>query len=67
MLGGNDVTRVGPEPTKPQVSLAESIANLMELRRIAAALTGASWMIGTSPDEVAVRPRPGFVSIRPAA
>lgn len=44
MLGGNDVTRVGPEPTKPQVSLAESIANLVELRRIAAALTGASWV-----------------------
>jgi acyl-CoA thioesterase I len=44
MLGGNDVTRVGPEPTKPQVSLAESIANLVELRRIATALTAASWV-----------------------
>jgi acyl-CoA thioesterase I len=44
MLGGNDVTRVGPEPTKPQVSLAESIANLVELGRIATALTAASWV-----------------------
>jgi acyl-CoA thioesterase-1 len=44
LLGGNDLTRVGPEPTKPQVSLAESIANLRELRRIAAAQTDASWV-----------------------
>jgi acyl-CoA thioesterase I len=44
LLGGNDITRVGPEPTKPQVSLAESIANLRELRRIAAAQTDASWV-----------------------
>jgi acyl-CoA thioesterase I len=44
LLGGNDLTRVGPEPTKPQVSLAESVANLRELRRIAAAQTDASWV-----------------------
>jgi acyl-CoA thioesterase I len=44
LLGGNDITRVGPEPTKPQVSLAESVANLRELRRIAAAQTDASWV-----------------------
>lgn len=44
MLGGNDVTRVGPAPPKPQVGLAESIANLVELRRIAAELTAASWV-----------------------
>jgi lysophospholipase L1-like esterase len=43
-LGGNDVTRVGPAPTKCQVSLAESLANLAELRRIAEALTGARWV-----------------------
>lgn len=43
-LGGNDVTRVGPEPTKPQVSLAETIANLRALRRIAAAHDAASWV-----------------------
>jgi lysophospholipase L1-like esterase len=44
LLGGNDITRVGPEPTKPQVSLNESVANLRELRRIAAAQTDASWV-----------------------
>jgi acyl-CoA thioesterase I len=44
LLGGNDITRVGPEPTKPQVSLAETVANLRELRRIAAAQTDASWV-----------------------
>jgi acyl-CoA thioesterase I len=44
MLGGNDVTRVGPAPAKPQVGLAESIANLVELRRVAAELTGARWV-----------------------
>ena len=44
LLGGNDVTRVGPEPTKPQVSPAESVANLVELRRIAAARAAASWV-----------------------
>lgn len=43
-LGGNDVTRVGPDARKPQVSLTESVANLRELRRIAAALTDASWV-----------------------
>jgi acyl-CoA thioesterase-1 len=43
-LGGNDVTRIGPEPTKPQVSPAETVANLSELRRIAAARTDASWV-----------------------
>jgi acyl-CoA thioesterase-1 len=44
LLGGNDITRVGPEPTKPQVSLPESVANLRELRRIAAAQTDTSWV-----------------------
>lgn len=43
-LGGNDVTRVGPEPTKPQVSLPESVANLLDLRRIATARTSAAWV-----------------------
>jgi acyl-CoA thioesterase I len=43
-LGGNDVTRVGPEPTKPQLDLSESVANLVELRRIAQARTTASWV-----------------------
>ena len=44
MLGGNDVTRVGPAPAKPQVGMAEAVANLVELRRIAAKLTVASWV-----------------------
>lgn len=44
LLGGNDVTRVGPAPAKPQVSLSESVANLRELRRIAAAHTDATWV-----------------------
>ncbi|MQA77092.1 MAG: hypothetical protein GEV10_01185 [Streptosporangiales bacterium] len=43
-LGGNDVTRVGPEPTKSQVSTAETVANLRELHRIAAARADASWV-----------------------
>ncbi len=43
-LGGNDVTRVGPEPTKTQVSLEETIANLLQLRQIATARTNASWV-----------------------
>lgn len=43
-LGGNDVTRVGPEPTRPQVGLAESVANLKDMRRIAAVRTDASWL-----------------------
>jgi lysophospholipase L1-like esterase len=43
-LGGNDVTRVGPEPTRTQVAPAESFANLQDLRRIAAARTEASWV-----------------------
>lgn len=34
-LGGNDVSRVGPEPNKTSVSLEESVANLRELHRIA--------------------------------
>lgn len=42
-LGSNDVTRIGPEPTKPQVTPAESIANLAELRRIAHTETNATW------------------------
>lgn len=43
-LGGNDVTRVGPDAVKPQVSLAESLANLGELRRIAGLLTDCAWV-----------------------
>lgn len=44
LLGGNDVTRVGPDAIKTQVGLGESLANLAELRRIAAARTDADWV-----------------------
>jgi lysophospholipase L1-like esterase len=52
-LGGNDVTRVGPDATKCQVSPSETLANLRELRRIAAALTTTRWvwMTPVSVDE----------------
>nr|WP_246304885.1 hypothetical protein [Nocardioides thalensis] len=61
-LGGNDVARVGPGVPKTQVSLAESIANLRELRRVAGALTSASW-VWMTPGPVhpeRVREFPGF-------
>ena len=48
-LGGNDVTRVGPGPTKAQVSLQETIANLQEMRRIASVLTDVRWVWITPP------------------
>jgi acyl-CoA thioesterase-1 len=44
LLGGNDITRVGPAPNKPQVILSESVANLAELRQIAAVRTDAAWV-----------------------
>jgi lysophospholipase L1-like esterase len=61
-LGGNDVTRVGPSPAKCQVSLAESLANLTELRRITAALTGGRWvwMTPTTVREERVEAFPAF-------
>jgi lysophospholipase L1-like esterase len=61
-LGGNDVTRVGPEPTRPQVSLTESVANLRELRRIAAERTDAFWLwlTPTPVREELVAAFPGF-------
>lgn len=43
-LGGNDVTRIGSDPAKPQVSLAESVANLRELRRIGTEVESWVWM-----------------------
>jgi lysophospholipase L1-like esterase len=59
---GNDVTRIGPAAAKPQVGLAESIANLVELRRIAADLSAASWvwMTPTPVLEDRVAAFPGF-------
>jgi acyl-CoA thioesterase-1 len=41
-LGGNDVTRIAGG--KPQVTLSESLANLRELRGIAAERTRAQWV-----------------------
>jgi lysophospholipase L1-like esterase len=43
-LGGNDVTRVGADARKPQVSIDETVANLGELRRIAAERSVARWV-----------------------
>jgi acyl-CoA thioesterase I len=48
-LGGNDVTRVGPEPNKTQVGLQETIENLKAMRRIASTLTDARWVWITPP------------------
>lgn len=48
-LGGNDVTRTGPEPNKPQVSREETTKNLVAMRRMAAMLTDASWVWITPP------------------
>ncbi|MFT4136347.1 SGNH/GDSL hydrolase family protein [Microbacterium sp.] len=59
-LGGNDVTRIAGG--KPQVTLAESIANLRELRRIAAERTEARWVWLTPVpvDEERAAADPGF-------
>jgi lysophospholipase L1-like esterase len=49
LLGGNDVTRIGPEPNKPQVSLEETAKNLEAMRRIAREQTEARWVWITPP------------------
>jgi acyl-CoA thioesterase I len=49
LLGGNDSTRVGPEPNKPQVSPEETAKNLEAMRRIAKEQTGAEWVWITPP------------------
>jgi acyl-CoA thioesterase I len=48
-LGGNDVTRIGPEPNKPQVSPEETAKNLEAMRRMAAGQTNARWVWITPP------------------
>ena len=48
-LGGNDATRIGPEPNKPQVSPEETVKNLDEMRRLAAVLSDARWVWITPP------------------
>lgn len=52
-LGGNDVTRIGPEPTITQVSVSETARNLAELQRLGTSLTNARWvwMTPASVDE----------------
>ncbi|MFF5989926.1 SGNH/GDSL hydrolase family protein [Prauserella flavalba] len=61
-LGGNDVARVGPAARKTQVSLAESLANLAELRRIARVLASPRWIwVTPAPvDEARVSAFPPF-------
>ncbi|MBC8162088.1 MAG: hypothetical protein H7Z42_12815 [Roseiflexaceae bacterium] len=54
-LGGNDVTRIGAEPNKPQVSLEETTKNLEALRRIAATQTKGEWIWMTLPTFVEER------------
>jgi acyl-CoA thioesterase I len=49
LLGGNDATRIGPEPNKPQVSPEETAKNLEAMRRIAKEQTGTEWVWITPP------------------
>lgn len=49
LLGGNDATRIGPEPNKPQVGIEETAENLEAMRRIAGEETGAEWVWITPP------------------
>ena len=53
-LGGNDVTRIAG--SKPQVTLAESVANLRDLRRIAAERSAARWVWLTPVPVPSARP-----------
>lgn len=59
-LGGNDVTRVAGG--KPQVTTGESVANLRELRRIAAERTAARlvWLTPVPVDEDLAAASPAF-------
>jgi acyl-CoA thioesterase-1 len=61
-LGGNDCARYGPEPTKTLVGPEETAKNLKEMRRIAAAETGARWVwiTPTTADEERVTSFPFF-------
>ncbi|KQL50019.1 hypothetical protein AN963_10215 [Brevibacillus choshinensis] len=49
MIGSNDVLRIGPEPSKTQVSAEETVKNLAAIRHIAASLTKTSWVWLTPP------------------
>ncbi|MED4780480.1 SGNH/GDSL hydrolase family protein [Brevibacillus choshinensis] len=62
MIGSNDVLRIGPEPSKTQVSTEETAKNLAAIRHIAASLTKASWVWLTPPtfDEARAAAYPYF-------
>lgn len=62
LVGGNDAKRIGPEPTKTLVGIAETAANLDALRRLAAAKTEAEWVWITpgTIDEARIAAFPGF-------
>jgi acyl-CoA thioesterase I len=49
LLGGNDSTRVGPEPNKPQVGIEETAKNLEAMRHLARTQTEADWVWVTPP------------------
>jgi acyl-CoA thioesterase I len=49
MIGSNDALRIGPDSTKTQVSLKETVQNITEIRRIAAARTKSRWVWITPP------------------
>jgi acyl-CoA thioesterase-1 len=49
LLGGNDATRIGPEPNKPQVSVEETARNFEAMRRLAQTQTEANWVWITPP------------------
>ena len=67
-LGGNDCARYGPEPTKTLVGREETAENLKQMRRIAAAETGARWVwiTPTTADEERVASFPFFQKARMA-
>jgi acyl-CoA thioesterase-1 len=58
-LGGNDVTRIGPEPARTQVGLDESVANLRRLRELAPAPRWA-WLTPAPVHEERVAQFPPF-------
>jgi lysophospholipase L1-like esterase len=49
LLGGNDATRVGPEPNKPQVGMEETARNLEAMRGLARTQSEANWVWITPP------------------
>jgi acyl-CoA thioesterase I len=49
LLGGNDASRVGPEPNKPQVGIEETAKNLKAMRHLAGTQTAAEWVWITPP------------------